>query len=408
MSDINNNKKTEQSQSDWNDEWNLDQFWISQELEFQHQDKELQFRANETNPLKLGKIVNSLFDIRKEEVALLTITNSSASTTVTIKTPDEIWDYNLLSECFKFRNTSFILSLFYRGYEQQKKDKDKSIGKKNGCLIIHLDNASGIIDKVIYVQATFCHPPITLEREKMGMFPQAKTLSILIGYDYRTENEIAEEFNTIWNSLLNKVSTNKADELTLLERQLCDLFLKTKENPPSQLIVQDFYMGKKVMQQNRFWDAIAYFESPFNRLREKWWTNTELSDDEWNILMETSFLIGFCYYELGLFEKAYKYLEMPYKVNDKNYNYFTEYINCLERLKDLRAFLIIENRLKEIIKNEKDLEFVLFCLRRKAYMLIEMEKYEEAKICLKQILNIEPNNEFAKGELGYLSKLEEN
>jgi hypothetical protein len=47
----------------------------------------------------------------------------------------------------------------------------------------------------------FCIPPIVPERTKGGMFPQAKSLSFLIGYDYRPESEIVEEFNKVWNSL---------------------------------------------------------------------------------------------------------------------------------------------------------------------------------------------------------------
>ena len=409
-------KKINSLQSDWNDEWNLDRFWLSQELEFQHQDENHQFRVSENNPLKFGKIIHSLFDIRKEEVALLTINDGNSLTT--IEAQDEIWDYSFLSTIMQqiesrhksnINDHTVIMSLFYRGFAQQNSDKDKSIGKKNGCLLIHLNNASGIREKVLYVQATFCHPPIELERKKKGLFPQPKTISFLIGYDYRTEKEIADEFHAVWDSALNKLSNQKTKEWTLLEQDLCDLFFKT-ENPPTGLIIQDYYQGKRVMQDNRFWDAIAYFENVFNRFQEKRWKGDELSDDEWKIFVNTSFWIGFCYYELRLFEKAYMYLETPYLVDSENYNYFTEYVNCLERLQDIRIWSIIDNRIEKILENsselnEENLNFLLFCLRRKAYFLIEIKQYEDAKKYLEKILEIDPDNQFAIGELNYINKI---
>jgi len=412
-------KKGNSLQSDWNDEWNLDRYWLSQELEFQHQSENHKFRVSENNPLKLGRIINSIFDIRKEEVAILIINDGTSL--INIETQDEIWDYSFLSAIIQqiesrhklnVNDHTVIMSLYYRGFDQKDSDKDKSIGKKDGCLLIHLTNASGIREKVLYVQATFCHPPIELERGKKGMFPQPKTISFLIGYDYRTEKEITDEFYSVWNSALNKLETNKANEWTLIEQDLCDLFFKTKDNPPTGLIMQDYYQGKRVMQDNRFWDAIAYFENVFNRFQEKRWKGDELSDDEWKIFIDTSFWIGFCYYELHLFEKAYMYLEIPYIVNSENYNYFTEYVNCLERLQDVRLWSIIDNRLEKIQEkeskselNEEDWSFILFCFRRKAYLLIEIKQYEDAKMYLEKILEIEPDNEFAKGEMEYINKI---
>ena len=409
-------KKGNSLQSDWNDEWNLDRYWLSQELEFQHQHENHKFRVSENNPLKFGKIIHSLFDIRKEEVALLTINDGTLLTN--IETQDEIWDYNILSVVInKVENKykygvddhTVILSLFYRGFVQKDSDKDKSILKHDGCLLIHLNNVGGLRDKVLFVQATFCHPPIELERGKKGMFPQPKTISFLIGYDYRTEKEITDEFHFVWDSAMNKLSNNKANEWTLIERDLCDLFFKTK-NPPTGLIIQDYYQGKRVMQDNRFWDAIAYLGNVFNKFQGKRWEGDELSDDEWKIFIETSFLIGFCYYELQLFEKAYMYLEIPYIVNSENYNYFTEYVNCLERLQDVRIWSIIDNCLEKIQGksselNEEDWSFLLFCFRRKAYLLIEIKQYEDAKKYLEKILEVEPDNEFAKGELEYINKI---
>jgi tetratricopeptide (TPR) repeat protein len=404
-------KKTAQPQSNWNDALNLDRFWMLQEMEFQRLNKEHQFRASESNPLKMGTIVHSLFDIRKEEVALLTVNDGSALTN--IENQDDIWDYNFLSliirqiegsHQFNVNDHTVIMSLYYRGYAQKDSDKDKSISKKNGCLLIHLVNASGVREKVIYVQATFCHPPINPERFKQGMLPQAKNISFLIGYDYRPENEITEEFHNVFNSAKNKIHNERKDELTLLE---CDL-LNLLTHPQ---IASDYYRGRQTMRENRFWDAIAYLESAFRGLKSHWWNNdAKLNDEEWNMLMEISFHIGFCYYELGLYERAYMYLELPYDADPTNYNYFTEYVNCLEQLQDAREWTIVNRCLQELQEGqvqEKDIPLLLFCFRRMAYMLIELGQYEDARKYLKEILKIDPDNEFAKNELKYILSFDE-
>jgi tetratricopeptide (TPR) repeat protein len=120
---------------------------------------------------------------------------------------------------------------------------------------------------------------------------------------------------------------------------------------------------------------------------------------------EISFSIGYCYYEIRLFDKAYKYLEFPYNFNSNNYNYFTEYVNCLERLKDIRVIKILNLRLiKKLNKKPEDADYNLwsFCMRHKAWCLIELERYDEAKKHLEIILQNDPDNEFAKGELEYI------
>ncbi|MDR1814680.1 MAG: hypothetical protein LBR18_07520 [Tannerella sp.] len=398
-------KKAASSQSDdWNDEWNLDQFWMAQELEFQHQNQGIQFRAGETNPLQLGRIVNTLFDIRKEEVAMLTVNDGTSLTK--IERQDEIWNYNIMTVIMQQCETSYaqqfvIMSLFYRGYDQKDLDKDKSISKRDACLIIHLTNGGGIRKKVLYVQATFCLPPIRLERLKGGMFSQAKNISFLIGYDYLPADELSKEFDVVFKSAIDKVKNHKVKELSYLENVLLDLFTYPH-------VAQDFYMGKQVMQYNRFWDAIAYFESAFKALQLKQWQGEKLSDDEHAKLLELSFLIGFCYYELRLFDKAYKYLEYSYRFNPLNYDYFTEYVNCLERLHDIRAWHIIADRLDKINKenpSKEESDIILFCLRRRAYMLIELKDYENAKRDLDIILKIKPDNEFALNELKYINMI---
>jgi tetratricopeptide (TPR) repeat protein len=395
----------------------FDIFWLQRELEFQHQSDKIQFRTNENHSLKFGELVNSLFDIRKNELSALSINDGNLKT---ITGEDEIWNYEFLQhykrnekgEYNYFREgcsglaNQIVLTLAYRTYEKSKSDNDKSISKKDAILIVHLQYPEGLKDKVLYVQTTFCQPTVMLERSKKGINPQPKTLSILIGFDFKPIEEITQEFFSVFNSAKDKLNTNRTNELNYLETELLEVLFHPQ-------IAKEFYFGKKVMSENRFWDAIEYFNNAFNALQQKWWDD-QLTDEEFQTFIESSFLIGYCYYELGLFDKSYKYLEFSAKNSKNGYKYQSEYINCLIALKDIRSLMIIEHNLELLTKKteedrtEYDYEFFMFLLRRKAYCMIELKQYDAADDILKHILKNDPENEFAKKEIEYIKQLKNN
>ena len=71
----------------------FDIFWLKRELEFQHQNDKFQFRTNENHSLKFGELINSLFDVRKEELFVLSINDGSLTT---IEDEENIWNYEFL------------------------------------------------------------------------------------------------------------------------------------------------------------------------------------------------------------------------------------------------------------------------------------------------------------------------
>ncbi len=395
----------------------FDIFWLQRELEFQHQRDRIQFRTNENHSLKFGELINSLFDIRKEELSVLTINDGSLKV---IEGEEEIWNYEFLGHykrnekgeyeyyregCSKLAN-QVILTLSYKTYDKSKTDKDKSISKTDAMLIVHLQYPEGLKDKVLYVQTTFCLPTIKLERSKKGINPQPLSLSILIGFDFKTKEETETEFFSIFNSAKDKLNNGKVEEMDYLERELIEVLFHPQ-------IAKEFYFGKKVMSENRFWDAIEYFNNSFTALQQKWWED-QLTDEEFQTLIECSFLIGYCYYEIGLFDKSYKYLEFSAKNSKTGYKYQSEYINCLIALKDIRSLMTIDHNIEALTKKkedertEYDYEFQLFLIRRRCYCLIELKLYDQAEEGLKYILSIDPENEFAKQEIEYIKQLKNN
>jgi len=395
----------------------FDIYWLQRELEFQHQADKIQFRTNENHSLKFGELINSLFDIRKNELSVLSINDGSLTT---IEGEDNIWNYEFLQHFKRNENGEYkyycegcsnlmnqkVLTLSYRSHSNTDSDNDKSISKKDGILIVHLQYPEGLKDKTLYVQTTFCLPTVMLERSKKGMNPQPKSLSILIGFDYRKKEEIENEFFTVFNSAKEKLKKNKFNELEYLERELLEVLYHPQ-------IAKEFYFGKKVMTEKRFWDAIEYFNNAFKALQYKWW-NDNLTDEEIQTLIECSFLIGYCYYELSLFDKSYKYLEFSARNSNNGYKYQSEYINCLIALQDIRSLMLIDSNLetltnkKEEERTENDYDFFMFLLRRKAYCLIELKQYDSAEDILGHILKNDPENEFAKQEIEYIKQLKNN
>ena len=142
----------------------FDIYWLERELEFQHQTTPYKFRTNERHSLKFGEIVNSLFDIRKEEMSVLSIHDGNLTV---LESAEDIWNYEFLGHykrnekgeycyhkegCSKLANQS-VLTLAYRTKGINSIDLDKSISKKDAILIIHLQYPLGLKDRAVYIQA---------------------------------------------------------------------------------------------------------------------------------------------------------------------------------------------------------------------------------------------------------------
>ena len=91
-----------------------------------------------------------------------------------------------------------------------------------------------------------------------------------------------------------------------------------------------------------------------------------------------------------------------------------EYVNCLVNSGDFRALQIIDNIYNGIKPDENDEEpepairdFLYFLLRRKAYVLVEKGRLNEAEEIFRPMLEQPENSDFALNELAYIQKLRE-
>ncbi|OUP26800.1 hypothetical protein [Bacteroides sp. An19] len=109
--------------------------------------------------------------------------------------------------------------------------------------------------------------------------------------------------------------------------------------------------------------------------------------------------------------QRYAYARYITNLNYINSNY--EYINCLVHAKDPRAIQAIDDELdrldalKEEEFTEETFSYYCFLLRRRAYVLTDMNRLDEAEELLKKLLKTDDRTEYIQGELDYIKQLRE-
>ena len=168
--------------------------------------------------------------------------------------------------------------------------------------------------------------------------------------------------------------------------------------------------------ERRFFEAYKLanwvFECTSNKMKSQSGIAYE-SEDEllWEIFFEASHRIGFCLMEMKKMETAAYYLKLASCT--RQYEHVQEYINFLSNSKDPQALSYIEYFLANSPKpdGEDDTKawkiHIAFLKRRKSYVLIDAERFEEAKTFLtKELLNDPLCKQFAEGELNYIREQE--
>ena len=379
--------------------------YLSNEFKFQHQNPQYQLRANPNDKVTLGILLNRIFDIRQTEVSDLYIItdNIESKHGKLIANRKDIWNFDLCDAVLvkeagtiKYKySENVILSISYR-----KHDSDQSLGRSNNQIIIHLRGCGGGKD-TWFIRASIMIPAFTLEDDKTYIRTQnqPQAFTVLLAYDNTDSAQRIAEYHTAYNNAIKKIKAGEP--------------LGESESWIQHLLIPDIgynlYWGEKVLQEKRYWDAIVYFENVYYTLKELW-LKSKLPDDAQAAFYDSCYLIGWCYAELKLFERALFYLEICLlrgNIADK-----VEYINCLVNSKDVRTmwFILSElQQLSQLKENEFTDEIIFyyhFLHRRRGYVLIDMGKLDEAEAEFTKMLENEVNKEFAQRELEYIKQLE--
>ena len=156
--------------------------------------------------------------------------------------------------------------------------------------------------------------------------------------------------------------------------------------------------------------AMWVFECTSNRMKSPNGADYESNDRLlWEVFFEASYIIGFCLMEMNKMNASAFYLEIA--SNSGQYLHIQEYINFLSNSKDPKVISMVERVMEYSPKpeDERGLEewnfHMAFLKRRKAYALIEEERYVEAEAYItEELLNDPMCKDFAIKELRYIKK----
>ena len=138
---------------------------------------------------------------------------------------------------------------------------------------------------------------------------QPETYSLLFAYDLTDPQKRIAEYEKKLDKAAEKYAKGKeldADETALI----------AKIAPEAGW---HYSWGHKAFNEKRYWDALLYLENAFYLLREKWYDQT-LSDEGADVFFHCCYLIGFCYDEMKLYQKAYYYLSLVWPLDNITYN----------------------------------------------------------------------------------------
>ncbi len=371
--------------------------YLSEELEHQNLNKRIQFRASRDHAVILGTMLNRIFDIRKEDLLRLYVvyTQRDEQTGEAIVQLDAIWNFDLC-KAMADENRS---GMFYNqvtlcvSYTRN--------GETDDTVLIHLKENGGD-EQTRFIRASIMRTISTEEGDVSFSTTenQPETCSLLFVYDLTDPQKRIAEFKKKLDKATDKYAKGKeldADETALIAK-----------------IVPEagwyYSWGHEAFNEKHYWDALLYLENAFYLLKEKWYDQT-LSDEEEDVFGHCCYLIGFCYVGMKLYQKAYYYLSFVWPLDEITYNY--EYINCLVQGKDPRAIQEIDDEL-ERLSNLKEAEiterissYYCFLLRRRAYVLTDMNRLDEAEELLKKLLETDERTEYIQHELDYIKQLRE-
>ena len=371
--------------------------YLSEELEHQNLNERVQFRASRGHAVILGTMLNRIFDIRKEDLLRLyaVYTQRDGQTGEAIVQPDAIWEFDLCKAMADEKHPETF-------YNQVTLCVSYTLNEiTDNTILIHLKENGGD-EQTRFIRASIMRTISTEEGDVSfsATENQPETYSLLFAYDLTDPQKRIAEFEKKLDKAAKKYAKGKeldADETALI----------AKIAPEAGW---NYSWGHEAFNEKRYWDALLYLENAFYLLKEKWYDQT-LSDEGTDVFYHCCYLIGFCYVGMKLYQKAYYYLSLVWPLDEITYNY--EYINCLVHGKDPRALQEIDDELERVdnLKDEEITEeisrYCCFLLRRRAYVLTDMHRLDEAEELLKELLGTDDRTEYIQDELDYIKRLRE-
>lgn len=389
-------KSSATSDLEWSEKEVARDFFLLREQELRHQKKGAEWRQNDKEAATLKQWMDKVFGLVDVVFSELTVVTD---TVTVINDRESIASYNLSDTliadgAFVRQKAMLDLVFFLPAHPTTRRRMTFSIQQADGC------------EDVLYYQvvATLLPLPSGIGRPLHSKEVQVQSHSVLLAYDLRSTKQLQDEFVYMWKEAKSKVANGEENQLTEEQRLIA--------NVESVDAARFVYRSRTLYRQKRYYEAISCLENAYRLLNSN---IDKKSLEERNLFLEVCYMLGFCYNELQQYDRAYYYLTFVTGVNRTLYA--EEYVNCMIYLGDYRSLMTIDGILEDlhnsIVEDEEgEVEqsvhpFLQFLYRRKAYVLVELHRFDEAEEMLRQMIDDTESGDFALDELAYIQQLRE-
>lgn len=370
--------------------------FLLRHMEFSSQSAQFQFRPNDVEHLTVGQLVDNLLDRAPLVFTRLQVVTGTLNE---ITDREAIENFDLSTALIdgtgsqaKFACDSAVVVLHYI--------TPGVAGETERTITFMLRNEGSDGDTLYYRINVLVEPRDTSLRNALDSASDdvmPPTITLLVARDLTSTLKKRQEFDYMWKDAAIKLKEGKESELSETQKFVADV-----KKPD---IAFNMYWGHECMCRERYYEAVLYFKNAYNAMRLNYFAMDKKSK---SMFYGLCYFIGFGYCELGLYEKAYYYLDL---VGDMGKIDFTsEFINVMANAGDLRVFQFIEDIMGDI-KEEYDQDeelpervqrFVDFMRRRRAFSLITFGELDVAESEFKQMLNEPENRDYAIDELAFI------
>ena len=389
-------KSSATSDLEWSEKEVARDFFLLREQELRHQKKGAEWRQNDKEAATLKQWLDKVFGLVDVVFSELTVVTDVVTV---INDRESIASYNLSDTliadgAFVRKKAMLDLVFFLPAHPTTRRRMTFSIQQADGC------------EDVLYYQvvATLLPLPSGIGRPLHSKEVQVQSHSVLLAYDLRSTKQLQDEFVYMWKEAKSKVANGEENQLTEEQRLIA--------NVESVDAARFVYRSRTLHRQKRYYEAISCLENAYRLLNSN---IDKKSLEERNLFLEVCYMLGFCYNELQQYDRAYYYLTFVTGVNRTLYA--EEYVNCMIYLGDYRSLMTIDGILEDlhnsIVEDEEgEVEqsvhpFLQFLYRRKAYVLVELHRLDEAEEMLRQMIDDPESGDFALDELAYIQQLRE-
>lgn len=389
-------KSSATSDLEWSEKEVARDFFLLREQELRHQKKGAEWRQNDKEAATLKQWMDKVFGLVDVVFSELTVVTDAVTV---INDRESIASYNLsetliVDGAFVRQKAMLDLVFFLPAHPTTRRRMTFSIQQADGC------------EDVLYYQvvATLLPLPSGIGRPLHSKEVQVQSHSVLLAYDLRSTKLLQDEFVYMWKEAKSKVANGEENQLTEEQRLIA--------NVESVDAARFVYRSRTLYRQKRYYEAISCLENAYRLLNSN---IDKKSLEERNLFLEVCYMLGFCYNELQQYDRAYYYLTFVTGVNRTLYA--EEYVNCMIYLGDYRSLMTIDGILEDlhnsIVEDEEgEVEqsvhpFLQFLYRRKAYVLVELHRFDEAEEMLRQMIDDPESGDFALDELAYIQQLRE-